>query len=82
VSIICESSASTRQKPLLSKSSPAVPVATSVAAGIGELLSGGPVNLTTRLSATAVAAEPKMTLAQLSIRSTLVGADTVQDLTC
>jgi uncharacterized membrane protein len=53
-------------------------VATSVAAGIGELLSGGPVNLNTRLSATAVAAEPKMTLAQLSIRSTLVGADTAR----
>ncbi|MFL1528587.1 pilus assembly protein TadG-related protein [Pseudomonas sp. O230] len=51
-------------------------VATSVAAGIGALLSGGPVALTTRLSATAVAAEPKLTLAQLSIRSSLVGADT------
>lgn len=51
-------------------------VATSVAAGIGALLSGGPVALTTQLSATAVAAEPKRTLAQLSIRSSLVGADT------
>lgn len=51
-------------------------VATSVAAGIGALLSGGPVALTTQLSATAVAAEPKLTLAQLSIRSSLVGADT------
>lgn len=51
-------------------------VATSVAAGIGALLSGGPVALITQLSATAVAAEPKLTLAQLSIRSSLVGADT------
>ena len=53
-------------------------VVTSVAAGIGALLSGGPVGLTTRLSATAVAAEPKITLAQLSIRSTLAGADTAR----
>ncbi|MDB5994361.1 MAG: rane protein [Pseudomonas sp.] len=51
-------------------------VATSVAAGVYALLSGGPVSLTTRLSATAVAAEPKLTLAQLSIRSSLLGADT------
>ncbi|MHC8289156.1 pilus assembly protein TadG-related protein [Pseudomonas sp. XS1P51] len=51
-------------------------VPTSVAAGIGALLAGGPVSLSTRLSATAVAAEPKLTLAQLSIRSTLLGADT------
>lgn len=49
---------------------------TSVASGIGALLSGGPVSLSTNLSATAVAAEPKPTLAQLSIRSTLLGADT------
>ncbi|WP_095192026.1 pilus assembly protein TadG-related protein [Pseudomonas sp. Irchel 3A7] len=54
------------------------PVVTSVAAGIGALLSGGPVSLTTRLSATAVAAEPKQTLAQLSIRSTLLGADSAR----
>lgn len=54
------------------------PVVTSVAAGIYALLSGGPVSLSTRLSATAVAAEPKMTLAQLSIRSTLVGADSAR----
>lgn len=53
-------------------------VPTSIAAGIGALLSGGPVSLSTRLSATAVAAEPKMTLAQLSIRSTLVGVDTAR----
>lgn len=51
-------------------------VATSVAAGVYALLSGSPVSLTTRLSATAVAAEPKLTLAQLSIRSSLLGADT------
>ncbi|MGY2341801.1 pilus assembly protein TadG-related protein [Pseudomonas sp. SDO5532_S415] len=54
------------------------PVVTSLAAGIGALLSGGPVSLTTRLSATAVAAEPKQTLAQLSIRSTLLGADSAR----
>lgn len=54
------------------------PVVTSVAAGIGALLSGGPVSLTTRLSATAVAGEPKQTLAQLSIRSTLLGADSAR----
>jgi len=53
-------------------------VQTSVASGIGALLAGGPVNLTTALSATAVAAEPKLTLAQLSIRSTLAGADTAK----
>lgn len=53
-------------------------VPTSVAAGLGALLSGRPVSLTTRLRATAVAAEPKITLAQLSIRSTLVGVDTTQ----
>lgn len=53
-------------------------VATSVAAGIGALLSGGPASLTTRLSATAVAAEPKISLAQLSIRSTLLGVDSSQ----
>ncbi|MFU2329281.1 pilus assembly protein TadG-related protein [Pseudomonas sp. NFX98] len=54
------------------------PVTTSVAAGIGALLSGGPVSLTTLLSATAVAAEPKQTLAQLSIRSTLLGVDSAR----
>jgi uncharacterized membrane protein len=54
------------------------PVTTSIAAGIGALLSGGPVSLTTRLSATAVAAEPKITLAQLSIRSTLLSVDSAR----
>ncbi|WP_130907322.1 pilus assembly protein TadG-related protein [Pseudomonas sp. Sample_16] len=54
------------------------PVNTSIAAGIGALLSGGPVSLTTRLSATAVAAEPKITLAQLSIRSTLLSVDSAR----
>ncbi|WP_449104658.1 pilus assembly protein TadG-related protein [Pseudomonas mohnii] len=53
-------------------------VATSVAAGIGALLSGGPASLTTRLSATAVAAEPKISLAQLSIRRTPLGVDSSQ----
>lgn len=53
-------------------------VNTSIAAGIGALLSGGPVSLTTRLNATAVAAEPKITLAQLSIRSTLLSVDSAK----
>ncbi|VVP95189.1 hypothetical protein PS918_03613 [Pseudomonas fluorescens] len=53
-------------------------VTTSVAAGIGALLSGAPVGLSTRLNATAVAAEPKQTLAQLSIRSTLLGVDSAR----
>lgn len=54
------------------------PVTTSIAAGIGALLSGAPVSLTTRLDATAVAAEPKVTLAQLSIRSTLLSVDSAR----
>lgn len=54
------------------------PVTTSIAAGIGALLSGAPVSLTTRLDATAVAAEPKITLAQLSIRSTLLSVDSAR----
>lgn len=53
-------------------------VSTSIAAGIATLFSGGPLNLDTQLSATAVAAEPKATLAQLSIRSTLVSVDTAR----
>jgi uncharacterized membrane protein len=54
------------------------PVSTSIAAGIGALLSGNPISLTTRLNATAVAAEPKVTLAQLSIRSTLASVDSAR----
>ncbi|MGE8352214.1 MAG: pilus assembly protein TadG-related protein [Pseudomonas protegens] len=43
----------------------------SVASGVGALFSPGPINLTTQLSATAVAAAPTPPLAQLSIRSTI-----------
>ncbi|CAI8890984.1 Tad domain-containing protein [Pseudomonas sp. IT-P253] len=53
-------------------------VPTSIAAGIGALLSGGPVSLSTRLSATAVAAEPMPTIAQLNIRSSLLNISTAQ----
>ncbi|MBK5352733.1 hypothetical protein JFU37_09470 [Pseudomonas sp. TH41] len=53
-------------------------VPTSIAAGIGALLSGGPVNLSTRLSATAVAAEPRPSIAQLNIRSALLNISTAQ----
>lgn len=53
-------------------------VATSAAAGIGALFSGGPVNLNTQLNATAVGAVPAPSLAQLSIRSTLISVDTAK----
>lgn len=53
-------------------------VATSAAAGIGALFSGSPVSLNTQLHATAVAAEPTPSLAQLSIRSTLISVDTAE----
>ncbi|WP_347903815.1 pilus assembly protein TadG-related protein [Pseudomonas purpurea] len=53
-------------------------VSTSIAAGVAALFSGGPLNLNTQLTATAVAAEPKATLAQLSIRSTLASVDTAR----
>ena len=55
-------------------------VPTSVAAGVGALLSGGPVSLTTRLSATAVAASPLPPVAQLGIRSTLVDVSLLNPL--
>ncbi|MCU1763859.1 pilus assembly protein TadG-related protein [Pseudomonas sp. 14P_8.1_Bac3] len=55
-------------------------VPTSVAAGIGALLSGAPASLTTRLSATAVAASPLPPLAQLSIRSTLADVNLLNPL--
>lgn len=55
-------------------------VATSVAAGVYALLSGGPVSLTTGLSATAVAAQPLPPLAQLSIRSTLADVNLLNPL--
>lgn len=47
------------------------PVTTSIAGGIWALVSGAPLSLNTNLSATAVAASPMPTVAQLSINSTL-----------
>ncbi|MGN7744018.1 pilus assembly protein TadG-related protein [Pseudomonas sp. 22526] len=47
-------------------------VRTSIAVGIANLFSDNPVSATTSLSASAVAAQPKPPLAQLTIRSTLV----------
>lgn len=52
-------------------------VATSVAAGIGALFSGT-ASFKTRLSATAVAAVPTPSVAQLTIRSTLLTVDTAK----
>ncbi|AZD27459.1 TadG family pilus assembly protein [Pseudomonas chlororaphis] len=46
-------------------------VPTSIALGVTNLFSDNPVSATTSLSATAVAAQPKPPLAQLTIRSTL-----------
>ncbi len=51
-------------------------VTTSVAGGIWALGSGGPVSLNTVLTATAVAAKPAPTLAQLTINSTLASVNT------
>lgn len=53
-------------------------VLTSVARGIGALFSAGPVSLNTQLTATAVAATPAPSLAQLSIRSTLLTVSSSQ----
>ncbi len=50
----------------------------SLAGGIIALFSPGPVNLTTQLGATAVAAAPTPPVAQLSIRSTLGTISTAQ----
>jgi uncharacterized membrane protein len=47
-------------------------VPTSIALGVTNLFSDNPVSTTTSLSATAVAAQPKPPLAQLTIRSALV----------
>ncbi|AVO57040.1 TadG family pilus assembly protein [Pseudomonas chlororaphis] len=47
-------------------------VPTSIALGVTNLFSDNPVSATTSLSASAVAAQPKPPLAQLTIRSTLV----------
>ncbi|NWD50623.1 pilus assembly protein TadG-related protein [Pseudomonas gingeri] len=53
-------------------------VATSIAAGIQAMFSSGPANFTTKLTATAVASQPLPTVAQLSIRSSLVNISTAQ----
>lgn len=53
-------------------------VPTSIASGIGALFSSGPASLNTQLTATAVAAVPLPSLAQLSIRSTLGKVSTAQ----
>ena len=56
-------------------------VATSVAGALFGLFSGSAVSINTQLTATAVAASPKPTLAQLSIRSTLLSVDTARSNT-
>ncbi|MGE8176079.1 pilus assembly protein TadG-related protein [Pseudomonas fluorescens] len=53
-------------------------VATSAAAGIQALFNGASVSANTTLTATAVAAAPKPTLAQLSIRSSVASVDTAR----
>ena len=55
-------------------------VPTSVAGGVWNLYSGAGVGLNTKLTASAVGATPWPTLAQLSIRSTLVTVDTAKAL--
>lgn len=56
-------------------------VQTSVAGALFGLFDGGAVSINTQLTATAVAAKPKPTLAQLSIRSTLLSVDTARSNT-
>ena len=56
-------------------------VSTSVAGALFGLFNGTAVSLNTQLTATAVAAKPKPTLAQLSIRSTLLSVDTARSNT-
>ncbi len=51
-------------------------ITTSVAGGVWALFSGNPVSLNTVLSATAVAAKPTPSLAQLTINSTLASVNT------
>ena len=55
-------------------------VSTSIARGITNLFSNNPLGATTSLSATAVAAQPKPPLAQLTIRSTLVDLNLLGDV--
>ncbi|WP_027617635.1 pilus assembly protein TadG-related protein [Pseudomonas sp. Pse1] len=56
-------------------------VPTSVAGALFGLFGGGAISVNTQLTATAVAAKPKPTLAQLSIRSTLLSVDTARSNT-
>ncbi|UWF50020.1 pilus assembly protein TadG-related protein [Pseudomonas sp. N3-W] len=51
---------------------------TSFAGGVQALFSGAPVSLNTTLNASAVAAQPQPTIAQLNIRSNLVTISTAQ----
>lgn len=53
-------------------------VTSSFAGGVQALFSGTPVSLNTTLNASAVAAKPQPTVAQLNIRSTLASIDTAQ----
>ncbi|WP_339448791.1 pilus assembly protein TadG-related protein [Pseudomonas sp. EA_5y_Pfl2_R50] len=53
-------------------------VITSFASGVQALFSGSAVNLNTTLNASAVAAKPQPTIAQLNIRSTLASINTAQ----
>ena len=53
-------------------------VTTSFAGGVQALFSATPVSLNTTLNASAVAAKPQPTVAQLNIRSTLASIDTAQ----
>ncbi|MHA3738026.1 pilus assembly protein TadG-related protein [Pseudomonas sp. Eth.TT006] len=53
-------------------------VTTSFAGGVQALFSGSAVSLTTTLNASAVAAQPMPTVAQLNIRSALANIDTAQ----
>ncbi|EJZ56347.1 membrane protein [Pseudomonas fluorescens R124] len=53
-------------------------VITSIAGGVQALFSGTPVSLNTTLNASAVAAKPQPTVAQLNIRSTLASINTAQ----
>ncbi|MHA6573093.1 pilus assembly protein TadG-related protein [Pseudomonas yamanorum] len=56
------------------------PVTTSIAGGIWALVSGAPLSLNTALSATAVAASPMPTVAQLSINSTVANINLLNPL--
>jgi uncharacterized membrane protein len=53
-------------------------VTTSFAGGVQALFSGTPVSLNTTLNASAVAAKPQPTVAQLNIRSALTSIDTAR----